>query len=38
MSLERLKTDYIDIYLLHIPNNTLDIDEIIHTLNILKKK
>jgi len=37
-SLERLQTDFIDIYLLHIPDEwNMDIDEIIETLNILKK-
>jgi aryl-alcohol dehydrogenase-like predicted oxidoreductase len=35
-SLVRLKTDYIDIYLLHIPDNSIDISEVIETLNYLK--
>ena len=37
-SLERLKTDYIDIYLLHIPDNNIVVSEIIETLNFLKDK
>jgi len=37
-SLSRLKTDYIDMYLLHIPQKTLNIGEILGTLNTLKRE
>lgn len=36
-SLKRLKTNYIDIYLLHIPNPHIEIERIIKTLNTYKK-
>jgi aryl-alcohol dehydrogenase-like predicted oxidoreductase len=38
MSLDRLKTDYIDMYLLHIPDDTINIEEVLTTLNELKHK
>jgi aryl-alcohol dehydrogenase-like predicted oxidoreductase len=38
MSLDRLKTDYIDNYLLHIPDKSINIAEVIETLNILKNR
>jgi len=38
ISLKRLNTDYLDVYLLHIPDNKLDVWEIIETLNFLKKE
>lgn len=37
-SLERLQTSYIDSYLLHIPNETLNVDEVIETLDELVSK
>lgn len=37
-SLQRLKTNFIDIYLLHIPDNLLDVSSILSTLNSLKKQ
>lgn len=35
-SLKRLKTDYVDIYMLHIPDENMDILDIVNTLNYLK--
>lgn len=37
-SLTRLKTDYIDMYFLHIPDTTIDIPDILTTLNSLKSQ
>lgn len=38
-SLNRLKTDYIDIYLLHIPSeNSINVNEVINTLNLFQEK
>ena len=37
-SLERLQTNYVDTYLLHIPSGNMDINEIITTLNECKRK
>lgn len=36
ISLKRLNTDYLDIYLLHIPDNNMNVSEIIETLNYLQ--
>ena len=36
-SLQRLQTDYIDIYLLHIPEWVIPVESIVHTLEELKK-
>ena len=36
-SLERLQTEYIDIYLLHVPENNINTTEVLTTLNSLKK-
>lgn len=37
-SLKRLKTDYLDTYLLHIPQSELPVEEILSELNLLKKE
>lgn len=37
-SLERLQTDYIDTYLLHIPDGNINVDEVVTTLNECKRK
>lgn len=37
-SLKRLKTDYIDMYFLHVPEASLNVEEVLGVLNSFKKQ